>query len=759
MPFHILFLAVTDEYRPNSLEICLLLVIRRLMSTPPRRQRATVACLSCSARKKRCDGSRPCVSCTTAGQSCVFEETGRKRKRGLLPGYVKVLEALFGHIFTNVANSEDAILQLLEDLRLRQAGEDAEHEDETHILSERWKQSRVCAAVEQKLSDGHSAGFGRSDSHPVYKLLALSGDEQGPANTLSVSAIARTASEATQGTNLQAVVLSATELSQALSVRPAWEKTSIIARSAISLMLPVDTYELVDIFFTFTSCWLPIVDRTSIFKTIDMYVQGESLILESTQKRDQHALLWAVVTYAAFQRHAAVQNPRQQPLDSGDLTLEQLMQTTRTLLELDSIEIDPAMIQAQVLISLVQCGRAEYSKGWRGIGKAIAALKSSHSIVNGAALTATRAGCFVVDTLLATHTRLPAHFRGEKIEYFSPGEVQEYEPWSNHTNLRSDKPIRSHNLPQRLFSTFSSLIKLLTIMSTFACDRNEQIARSNLTTWYNDFCKTHRHALGKESAQNVPWTPQMLNVLIVYSYVEASINGILDRHDDTYGDKHPSKEISRLYSAWWHNFGLPSTPATMTLFLENVLRSRITNDIEGMFVESRGRWLGETAERTLQDTAGLNTRDGITHRPQRMDLDELHTQFLPVSTQANEARNVTAHTQLDHRMTEAATSADRLHPILFASALPTNTSTCFGHPNSAAHPSLSQVPSFTNGQVGLYNMSSIGEMSRGDVEDLALMTFTDDFIYNLDSRQELDGQYLSNLGYVDGFENNYNQTQ
>ena len=723
------------------------------MSTPPRRQRATVACLSCSTRKKRCDGGRPCVSCTAAGQSCVYDETGRKRKRGLLPGYVKVLESLYGQMFTSVANSEDAVLQLFETLRLGQDFEDAEHEDNTNALSERWKQSRVCAVIEQKLSEGDYTGSRGSNSRPVYTLFALPGGESGQANRLSARDDVGPGSESSHTPAVKPAVLSAAQLSQALSVRPAWEKTSIIARSAISLMLPSNTYELVDIFFTFTACWLPIIDRRSVFKTIDLYDQGESLVLEPAQERDQHALLWAVITYASFQRHSAVQNQRQHPQDEDDLTLEQLMQTTSALLELDSTKTNPFMIQAQVLISLVCCGRAEYFKAWRGIGKAIAALRSSHSTVDTAALAATRGGCFVVDTLLATHTRLPAHFGGEKIEYSALEEVQEYEPWSNHTNLRPDEPVRSHNQPQRLFSTFSSLVELLSIVSVSIGGGSVETAQQSLITWYNDFYRRHRQAFGKGTAQDVPWTPQMLNIMIIYNYVAASINNKLDTHVDIHVDKHPLTEIRRLHSAWQKNFGLPSTPATMTLFLETIF----TNDIHGMFVGSRGRWLGETAESTLHETADVMSRDETTPRTQRMELDELPTQFLAVSAQANEARIVTARTQLGHSLTEAAPSTDGLYHIPFASPPQTDTSTAFGHYGTMQQPS--HMPSFVNNQVGQWDVSSMPGTSQIDTEDLAFATFMDDFIYNLDSRQELDGQYLSNLGYVDGFENIYNQPQ
>jgi len=108
-------------------------------------------------------------------------------------------------------------------------------------------------------------------------------------------------------------------------------------------------------------------------------------------------------------------------------------------------------------------------------------------------------------------------------------------------------------------------------------------------------------------------------------------------------------------------------------------------------------------------------------------------------------------------MTEAAPSADGLQHTVFPPPLQTNTSTAFGPYGTMQHPS--HMPEFVNSQVGQWDVSTMPGTSQIDSEDLAFATFMDDFIYNLDSRQELDGQYLSNLGYVDGFENIYNQPQ
>lgn len=72
--------------------------------------------------------------------------------------------------------------------------------------------------------------------------------------------------------------------------------------------LPSETWHLLDVYFSYTHSWLPIIEKHDLLRTSYQYSQNRST--GSTSASGENAVLWAAIAYAKFQHRAINNIPR-----------------------------------------------------------------------------------------------------------------------------------------------------------------------------------------------------------------------------------------------------------------------------------------------------------------------------------------------------------------------------------------------------------------------------------------------------------------
>ena len=75
--------------------------------------------------------------------------------------------------------------------------------------------------------------------------------------------------------------------------------SAVIPRTGFAVKLPSDTWQLLDIYFSYVHCWLPIIEKHDLLKVSYTYAgSGANVqVLEAGQTGD-HAALWAALAFA-----------------------------------------------------------------------------------------------------------------------------------------------------------------------------------------------------------------------------------------------------------------------------------------------------------------------------------------------------------------------------------------------------------------------------------------------------------------------------
>ena len=402
---------------------------------PRKRQRTTLACQRCRGKKFRCDGETPsCGACLTAQSTCSYD-TSSGRQRGLKPGYVKVLETLWGSVFQHISGSERVASHLLASLPAlaeNTAGEVASGDDASPLQI--WRNSSIPEAIRSFL-DGRSlpTADGAGVVGTAWNLPPSSGPD-----------------------NLEPYVF------DALPPSPSPSRVPVPYPSLQLPDLPQDWQMLVQIYLCSEYCCLPIFAKSYPYRWAYKYqddAASGSRDLEPSHC-GQYASLWAVLVLGEIHLHG-----------SDSTRLGEMKQTAKMLLA--SVElrgVHQTFSYAFLLWALVYTGSRAFTLARMMLAQAMIlddACNESTKAQANVRESLLQVGCFVMETILAlaTGTRIaPVVINADA---FSSGDVGEWDPFIN--DLEQGPGTIALNLPRQLppsrtGSTFRALAKLLAIL-------------------------------------------------------------------------------------------------------------------------------------------------------------------------------------------------------------------------------------------------------------------------------------------------------
>ncbi|PWY73205.1 quinic acid utilization activator [Aspergillus sclerotioniger CBS 115572] len=569
----------------------------------PKRQRVSRACDSCRSKKDKCDGIQPvCSTCASLSRPCTYK--ANPKKRGLPTGYIRTLELLWGLVFNKIQGSEEVVRALLKAANipshLATMGKEAEGSD---TLLSSWKNSIVLREIERLLTfleqpeeEGNRLP-GESDSPQDAEVLSADVLEwnlpevlgDGREGSLAVVSPIKTPTAASTVRN-GGVRITRDCATQTMEDTGSFGRLQRPPEDPVTL--PSNAWPLLDIYFSYTQCWFPILEKHDILRTAFRHNEDDASVSAGSRGSGDHAALWAVLTLASIQE-ASISATRQLTDFSDRSNPAQLYATARSFIPGEEGTHELGHVQALLILSLVKLGQQDWSAAWLLVGQAvrISQILGLHQPPVAKGLEGKSSprskhvflGCFILETLVAMQTgQVPSLRKADliKIGPINEDGLEEWHPWEDQTGLRPVEPSRAfHRGPLHALSTFNRLTSLMCILNDLCCLKQTSPAplealERQLQLWVSALPKSYRVDLQTTPVKVA--SPHIFGLEMMYESVVAnlSLQFALQRSDRNLPEMplkkratESSKRLLQLLQTYMENYSLSATSPTFGMML------------------------------------------------------------------------------------------------------------------------------------------------------------------------------------------------
>lgn len=468
------------------------------------RKRVSQACDKCRSRKDKCDGKKPaCSTCTINGRQCSYD--ANVKKRGLPEGYVRGLEKLWGLAIKEIDGVEDNILLVVS------SGDGDEtfldtwnNESSSENLVETWRKSQISRELEKLLSipeqpsESGKRKRTESDSNAEKRIgtIGISSTSvvrPGNQNELSKATWPEARTDMRSHEFLHSPrssrvyesdqilnrgyesILSPSHYQRASSSNPP-------ALTTDAPELPSEAWHLLDVYFSYTHSWLPIIEKHDLLRISYQYSENRNNLSPSGNGIGDHAVLWATIAYAKYQHRAINNIPHAQgPVADMVWTAERMYAQARSLIPSEEGDFELGHVQALLILAVANLGIGHSSRAWLLVGQAVRiafdlGLNKSTDDILAPLKTKSRnkhvfLGCFAIDTIIAARLERRPHIRAEDVDHIGLIEedgLEEWDPWMDCLSARR-KNAANNRAPALILSTFNRLVKVLQILNEAIC--------------------------------------------------------------------------------------------------------------------------------------------------------------------------------------------------------------------------------------------------------------------------------------------------
>jgi hypothetical protein len=513
---------------------------------PRKRQRISQACQRCRARKFRCDGGSPsCGACTSAQATCSYDTTSA-RPRGLKPGYVKILESLWGSVFQNIPGSERVASHLLTSLpaNAENAVDEAGNDDASPLKT--WRASSIPENIRALL-----------DGRPLRVY-----DSPGLSNT--TWSLPPTSGSA----NIERHEVHAPSLPSTSTFVPA-PSYSLDPGDSYLPELPQDWQNLVQVYLCTEYSCLPIFEKSCPYRWAYKYQDHSSTDMFDLESLycGQYASLWAILVLGELHLHGA-----------KSIRMSQLKRTAKTFLATaESRGPDSTYSYAFLIWALVYTGSQSFTLARMMLAQATILAdtpKDGTSALANGCDTLVQNGCFVMETVLAVATGSQASPITVDADAFHSGDVGEWDPFINILHQGqgfATSGASSQVPPSRTGSTFTALVKLMTILrQTSQPGRHPEASAADLRLWEVSLAADLRGAMTAQGRAPHPPVPSQLNLQSWYSILCCTIASLrqgLTGSNNTEAPGNPTMQVVDALHTIEQAHGLGMLPATSSILL------------------------------------------------------------------------------------------------------------------------------------------------------------------------------------------------
>lgn len=608
------------------------------LTAQPKRQRVSRACDSCRSKKDKCDGLQPvCSTCASLCRPCTYK--ANPKKRGLPTGYIRSLELLWGLVFQKIRGSEDVMRALMRSINLPShlatMGKEAEGSD---TLLSSFKNSTVLRDIERILLVLEQPEEERERTLQAYADADTPLDVEGilasseakdwqipegleyretplpgvsPSRTSRISSIPpRSLPQRTRDSGVQTTPRDAFQPS---SLTMTFDSGGPRMSPTNPLQLPHNAWPLLDIYFSYTQCWFPILEKHDILRTAFQYTEGDVYISRTTPGSGEHASLWAALTLASLQdasistSHEVNGQPSSQPNPS------QLYIIARDLIPAENGPYEVGHVQALLILSLIKFGQQEWTPAWMLVGHAVRIAQtlgldqpsfSSSSRFPDQNKPPGRAkhvflGCFVLETLIAEQTsQCPSLRRDDLARVGSVSEdgLEEWHPWEDQTALRATQSPRAamQRGPLHSLSTFNRLVSVVAILNELCLYKQDPtVSRSQLESlelqlqrWAAALPRSYRIDL--QSRPVKLGSPHIFGLEMTHHSISCALSlHIAARESDQHLPETPhkgrsiesSKRLLQLVQAYMETYSFSATLPTFGMILKSCLPHSFSRDL------------------------------------------------------------------------------------------------------------------------------------------------------------------------------------
>lgn len=398
---------------------------------PSKRQRIYRACDQCRRRKSKCDGAQPvCKICHAANRTCTYQTGGGRR--GLPSGYVRSLEITLGLVLQQLPGSENTICAVLRDARGK--GNFLKSGQADHLVSV-WRKSRTSRDVNHLLNPDHDEAG--NDGFDWDLVETRDQDENISMDDCVLVPTNSSPNEAIIAQRVQEPLVPA-------------PKTTV-------WMIPENTADLLDFYFTYTHCWFPILERRDLLRTMHTSRNRPMAIHTSCDM-----VLWAVISYASIQRGN---------YDSSLPSPSAIQLSVQEQLLADPGNLDLGHVHAILIFVLTQISLGNTHSAWTFVGQATRLLAGLQLSARKSRYRHTFHGCAFLDNILsASLQRAPCLSPDEQLEE-GPVDEDDVDEWDVWSAARSNiiHGGRMSTAPLRALSSFNIIQQLMQELSRIQC--------------------------------------------------------------------------------------------------------------------------------------------------------------------------------------------------------------------------------------------------------------------------------------------------
>jgi hypothetical protein len=316
--------------------------------------------------------------------------------------------------------------------------------------------------------------------------------------------------------------------------------------TTFALQLPVreDAEKLLEVYFTYTQSWLPIIGKDDLMATYYRSIE----LSESSVSMGEHAALWAVLAYAECQRSPAPRNSKGETYLRFSHKAEAYYEKTRSLITAKNSGHDIGHVQALLVLSLIKITMGQFRDAWLfinhainisiDIGIGISSTPNQSSTLSVGREKHVFLGCFCLDTLIAVCLGRCPRIQSDDVETTGFLEENGLEEWG-HLALGDRRGIQSG--PARSLGTFNQLIRLLCILNKLGAMRFHETVSEQIQTSFNQwkysvpaYCSVKIGSKG--ILETSALLPHQFNLSITYSICLEILKRRLHTKSDTFSE-------------------------------------------------------------------------------------------------------------------------------------------------------------------------------------------------------------------------------
>jgi Fungal Zn(2)-Cys(6) binuclear cluster domain/Fungal specific transcription factor domain len=428
-----------------------------------KRRRVSRACDQCRLARQKCDGNRPtCGACALSNVECTYAAS--LKRRGIQSGYIRSIELALSWCVFNVPSCEDSLKALLhseygKNLFMNSEGETAIN------LHQKWRNTTIWKGIDRLLS-------GETLDEPMIDEDDEDDDRHSPSETTMLDLYGLEDVQPTRnsaGEQLE-IPSSAGDQLRLKFPSPVMEQVKFsspeVERQILlrKLHLPDNFSQLVDIYFAYTHCWLPVVSKESILKLCYSFPTDGLELNSTTIGSGAYAELWSVLAIASFQIQYGNNSEHSTPP-----LAKQMMNFAQNLIPSDSAVFEKGHASSLLLLALINVGIDEFSSAWITVGRAIRITLLLRQKSGSLGLKALLLGCFVLETFLSVHLNTIPHLKQQDIsgELLDEEGLDEWQPWMACQGFVAGdaNPLLKKSAPMLSHSIFNQLVRLSFVLN------------------------------------------------------------------------------------------------------------------------------------------------------------------------------------------------------------------------------------------------------------------------------------------------------